>query len=111
MSWFLFLLQIKIVNPQQRPIPVIFPAAMGAASISEIGLALFFRARYISSGAEILRSDPENPAALAKWRMGNLLSFVFAETVTLFGLVLKFLGEGCSVAGIFFAAGLILMFL
>lgn len=111
MTWFLFLLQIKIVNPQERPIPAIFPAAMGAVCISEIGLALFFRARYISSSAEILRSDPENPAALAKWRMGNILSFVFAETVTLFGLVLKFLGEGWNVTGIFFAVGLILMLL
>lgn len=111
MTWFLFLLQIKIVSPQERPIPIVFPAVMGILCISEIGLALFFRARYISAAVEVLRSDPANPTALAKWRMGNLLCFVFAETVTLFGLVLKFLGAGWNVAGIFFGVGLCLMLL
>jgi len=41
---------------------------------------------------EVLRSEPENGVALAQWHVGNIFSFAQAETVTLFGVVLKFLG-------------------
>ena len=111
MTWFLFLLQIKIVNPQEKPMPFFIPVAFGVVCISEIVLALFLRAQYISASEDILRAEPQNFPALAKWKVGNILSFVFAEVVTLFGLVLKFLGAGWNVAGIFFGVGLCLMLL
>jgi hypothetical protein len=42
---------------------------------------------------------------------GNLVSFAFAESVMLFGVVLKFLGERWSVASLFFGVGLLLLLL
>ncbi len=40
-----------------------------------------------------------------------MLSFCIAETITLFGLVLKFLGFDWNTAAIFFAAGMLLLLL
>jgi hypothetical protein len=112
MTWFLFILLLKFVQPPfGATAPEFFPLALGLVCVSEVGLALFFRARLIAVSEDVLRSDPENKAALVKWRTGNLLSFCFAETITLFGLMLKLLGFGWKVAGVFFAGGLILLML
>jgi len=112
MTWFLFILLLKFVQaPFGTNVPEFFPLALGFVCVSEVGLALFFRTRLIAASEAVLRSDPDNKAALAKWRTGNLLSFCFAETITLFGLMLKLLGFGWKVAGVFFAGGLILLLL
>ena len=111
-TWFLFILLLKFVQPPfGTTAPEFFPLALGFVCISEVGLALFFRARLIAASETVLRSDPDDKAALAKWRTGNLLSFCFAETITLFGLMLKFLGFGWKAAGAFFVGGLILLLL
>jgi hypothetical protein len=39
------------------------------------------------------------------------VSFAFAESVMLFGVVLKFLGERWSIVSIFFGVGLLLLLL
>jgi hypothetical protein len=112
-TWFLFILVLKFVQPTFgiTNAPEFFPLALGFVGVSEVGLALFFRARLIATSEAVLRSDSGNKAALAKWRTGNLLSFCFAETISLFGLMLKLLGFGWNVVGVFFAAGLILLLL
>jgi hypothetical protein len=56
-----------------------------------------------------LNEQPENTQALVQWRSVNIVSFAQAETVTLFGVALKFLGAGWPVAGVFFFAGLALL--
>lgn len=113
-SWFLFILLIKFVLPAagtSPDVPEFLPIVFGILCISEIGIAMFLRARFIGGSESNLRGDPDNPAALAKWRMGNLLSFVFAETITLFGLCLKFIGFGWNIVGAFFAVGMIMLLL
>ena len=50
-------------------------------------------------------------AILRRWRAGNVLSFTFAESIMLLGVVLKFLGERWSIVAIFFAAGLLMLLL
>lgn len=73
------------------------------------GVAL--RKKRVGAPMEVLRCEPENGVALAQWRGGNIFSFAQAETVTLFGVALKFLGASWSVAGIFFLLELVLMLL
>jgi F0F1-type ATP synthase membrane subunit c/vacuolar-type H+-ATPase subunit K len=113
MTWFLLILVLKFIQPPlgTTNTPEFFPLALGFVCVSEVGLALFFRARLVAASEAVLRSDSENKDALSKWRTGNLLSFCFAETITLFGLMLKLLGFGWKIAGVFFASGLILLLL
>ncbi|HWZ98384.1 MAG TPA: hypothetical protein VN025_11540 [Candidatus Dormibacteraeota bacterium] len=112
-TWFLFIVVIKFIQtgPSAGTVPAFFPFALGFVCVSEIGVALFLRERFIASAETVLRVDPENQPAMAKWRTGNLLSFCFAETITLFGLLLKLLGSQWKVAAIFFATGLLLLLL
>ena len=108
-TWFLFLFLLRYLNPPEKPVAAFLLLALGVVCVSNIGLALFFRSRYLTSSAETLRAHPDDATALARWRVGNVLSFTFAETVTLFGVLLEFLGAGWRVSGIFFAVGLLLL--
>ncbi len=113
-TWFLFVVVAQFFLPpggQSTNLPPLFPMVVGAVVISEIGLAFFLRARYIGGAETILRGNPDDPAAIVKWRTGNLLSFCLAESVTLFGLMQKALGFDWKVAGTFYAVGLLLLIL
>lgn len=111
-SWFLFIFVIEIAQPARIPnVSVVFPAAFALIGFSEIGLGFYLRASFIGQAETVLRTEPENHAAKMKWRTGSLLSFCFAETITLFGVALRFLGFGWNIAGVFFAVGLLLLIL
>jgi len=112
-TWFLFIAMIEIAQPQPGTgsISRILPAALGLVGISEIGIGFFLRSKFLAEAEAILREDGQNRAAMLKWRTGNLLSFCFAETISLFGVVLKFLGYEWRIAGVFFGVGLLLLIL
>ena len=63
----------------------------------------------ISESATKLSTNPEDTEALRTWRSGQIISFTFAETVVLFGFVLKVLGARWNVAGSFFVVGILLL--
>ena len=67
------------------------------------------RQRMISPAQQILRSQPEDALALARWRAGNIVTFALAEAVALYGLVLRMLGAKLLQALPFYAAGAVLM--
>jgi len=69
------------------------------------------RSRHLSEAAKILGQDPVNRSGIAKWRMANVLSFAFAQTVTLFGFVLRFLDVEWKIAGVFYGVGFLLLIL
>jgi hypothetical protein len=75
------------------------------------GIALYFRIWMLATAAEILRTKPEDQFALARWRFGNILSFVLAESIVLFGFALRFIG-GTSLQSLpFYIAGIAMMIL
>jgi len=110
-SWLLLLLVFKLISPVHSSLPPYFPAVLGLVSVADTMLGFVRRRYYFSAAMELLRSEPESRAGLAKWRVANIVSFAFAQTVTLFGFVLKFLGWSWSIAGIFFGVGLLLLLL
>ena len=113
LTWFLFILVVRTADsvPGRASLPAFFPVVLGFVCISGAGIAMVFRARLLVAAESVLRSDPENRSATAKWRLGNLISFCFAESITLSGLLLKFLGFDWKIAAIFFAGGLLLLLL
>ena len=111
-TWFLLIFAIEIVKPTpDANSSTIIPAVLGLVGFLEIGLGFFLRSRFIEEAEAILQADPENQSAKQKWRTGNLLAFCFAETITLFGVVLKYLGYEWKIAGVFFGVGLLLLIL
>lgn len=110
-TWFLFLLAIHLTAPVQQHVSLTVIQALVLAAITDIALAVYFRSQYLGRSLEPLREQPADTAALARWRTGNIVSFTFAETITLCGLALKFLGAAWRIAGPFFAVGLMLLLL
>ena len=95
--------------PGTRAIPAVLPIALGAVAGLLAVAALVLRSRLVGPSEEILRTRPDDLSAMARWRVGQIISFALAEAVVLYGLVLKFVGAEWKVAGVFFAAGAALM--
>jgi hypothetical protein len=56
----------------------------------------------VEAPEEQLMRDAADSDALARWRGGSLVTFVFCETVALFGFALRFLGAPLRDAGAFY---------
>jgi hypothetical protein len=83
-----------------------FVNGIALASASMIGIALIVRAKIILPAVEALQTKPEDSALLKRWRNGSFVFYVFAETATLIGVALRFLGGSRSLAMPFYAAGI-----
>jgi hypothetical protein len=70
-----------------------------------VGVALFFRIKMLGPAAETLVANPDDPMALGRWRTGNLLSFLLAESAVLFGMALRFIGGTTMQSLPFYAVG------
>ena len=110
-SWFLFIFVLRVGNPPEQTLPFLLPAGLAVGTISTVALGFKMRQRLLNPHATALASTPDDAAHLQGWRLGNLVSFCFAEFTMLLGVVLKFLGERWNVVGAFFAVGLLLLLL
>jgi len=110
-TWFMYLGVLIYLKLPESQVPTAFPLALGFVAISTISVGQTLRQRLVIATAATLVSDPENKTILRRWRAGNIVSFTFAESIMLFGVVLKFLGERWNIVAIFFAAGLLMLLL
>jgi len=111
LTWCMYLGILIYLHWPEKPVPIIFPMALGVVAISSIQVVRTLRLKLLFAPAAALVSDPENAVLLRRWRSGNIVSFVFAESIMLFGVVLKFLGEQWSIVSFFFGIGLLLLLL
>ena len=111
-TWFLFIFILQVqLKPSVSPIEPITVGALALAAVSSVSIGWTMRGKQLEMATEVLRREPEDRSALARWRFANILSCAFAESVTLFGFALKVLGASWGIAGWFFAGGLILLLL
>jgi hypothetical protein len=101
----------EVLPKHAADLPVTFVASLSIMAALEVAIAFFFRQRMLPSALETMRSNPEDATALGRWRAANILSMVFAPSVSLLGFVLRFLGGSRPVAWLFFLASIILMWL
>jgi hypothetical protein len=100
---------LRLIHVESQSPPDVFAVAIGFTAAAVIGLAVFFRMRYVQPNTEALRSNPEDAVALAKWRQGTIISLVCCESVVLFGLSLRITGVTWNICGIFYAVGILLL--
>lgn len=55
--------------------------------------------------------NPDDNQSAIQWRTGLILCFVFSETLVLFGLASRILGVPWKIAGMFYAAGAVMLLL
>ncbi|MBZ5702275.1 MAG: hypothetical protein LAN84_10550 [Acidobacteriia bacterium] len=108
-SVLLYMLVIFQIHPSEGHLSPVIPEAITVCCAAEIAVALVLRARLLAPCMETLRSNPDDAQALGRWREGNLVSITLAQSVALFGLVLKFLGASWFVGGPFFATAIFLL--
>ena len=111
-SWLMFVLvTVYIIHPVDKLTGMTVPLALGVAALSSISVAQTLRQKLVIAPAEELARQPDNAALLQRWRSGNIVQFAFAESVTLFGMLLRLLGASLPVAAPFFAVGLLMLLL
>jgi len=83
--------------------------ALAGMSAALVGVLLLARRFTIAPAATLLAADPENRAALMRWRMGHVLTFYLCEAGGLDGLVLRFLGFTFRQAMPFYVVAILLL--
>jgi F0F1-type ATP synthase membrane subunit c/vacuolar-type H+-ATPase subunit K len=86
-----------------------FYFALTLVAIITVGMVFAIRRTFILRAEATLAAQPEDAAALGRWRTGYIITFVLCETVALYGLVLRFLGFTLSDVAPFYVAGFALM--
>jgi len=80
-------------------------------AIADLGVGFFMRSSMLQSAQESLQKNPNDPHGLRGWRGGNFISFVFAETVVLFGLVVRIFSSQLEFALPFYVVGVAVLLL
>ena len=108
---FLFVVVLVVAHPKTYPVAPAIPIVLALLAVNNCGIALLFRNRKLKAAEERLRTQPSNAASLNDWISANIISFAFAETCGLFGVLLKFLGADWTVAAPFLALAVLVLLL
>ena len=82
----------EFVAPNEPREFAVFRLAFFVASAVTAVLGFQIRAKMIPVAEDVLRRNPGEPNAAQSWYTAHFLSFVAAEAIALFGLVLRFVG-------------------
>ena len=96
-------------GPASRAVSVAFVYAITAMAAFMVAAILLVRRTILQPARRILAEDPENAAALNRWRIAYILIFALSEAVALYGIVLRFVGAGFQQVVLFLLAGFVLM--
>jgi hypothetical protein len=98
----------KLSHQEPRDVHVIYPAFL-VVGLVIIGIAVFFRVKWLRPAGETLQTKSDDQAALARWRSGNILTFVLMDSVLLYGVAVRFMGGTFTQSLPFYAVGIALM--
>ena len=79
--------------------------AFGAVSAFDLAIGYWIRSRDLRIAFEILRTKPDDGAALGRWRRGIIVGDCLALSVVLYGLAIHFLGGTGRQVAPFFIVG------
>jgi hypothetical protein len=110
MSIFLYVLVCwRVGASHPEPMDESFVMALGVLSLGIIAAGFYLRSKWIGAAYESLRAKPDDPASLALWRKGGIVSACFGESVVLYGVVIYLISGNTKQAAPFFVAGLLVM--
>lgn len=101
----------KIITPGRPDFPAALLYGILILAGSNIIIAVLFRYKTAGQAEEILRRNPDDAVALNRWRAGQLISYCMAESVGLFGFVLRVLGAPFARSIPFYGAAMLLLIL
>jgi F0F1-type ATP synthase membrane subunit c/vacuolar-type H+-ATPase subunit K len=80
-------------------------------AITTVGMTFAVWRLFVLRSEVILADQPEDTAALKRWRTGYIITYTLCETVALFGFVLRFMGFTLSEVAPFYVVGFALLLL
>ena len=83
--------------------------AITLVAIINVGMMIAFRRLFVRQSETILATQPEDRAALNRWRTGYIIVYALSEAEALFGLVLRILGFTLSQVMPFYVVGFALL--
>ena len=95
-------------STHSAPNPIILET-VALLAFADLGILLFLRRILVSGPAEVLRTEPGESAALARWKAGQVITWALAESIALFGVVLHFLGFPITQVAPFFVVGAVVI--
>ncbi len=108
MSIVCYVFIAKLLPSSATPNPIIF-YAITLMSVILVAVMFIMRRTLVLPSEAALATQPGDGKALARWRIGYLLTYCLSEAVALYGLVLHFLGFTLSQVAPFYLAGFILI--
>ena len=99
----------KILPHQPGPLNPTFRGGIIAVSILIVFATMLIRLKLVGTALDTLRSTPDDPSSLAKWRKGVILSDMLLEVIVLYGFMLRFMGGSLQQSLPFYAVGIGLM--
>src|SRR5271169_750963 len=111
---FATILQVQVAEMLSHPAPrEIHAMWLGflVIGLMEVGVAFFFRIKMVQPAVETLQERSDDRIALGRWRAGNILCFVLANSIALFELALRFIGGTTTQAPPFYIGGISLFLL
>jgi hypothetical protein len=112
LAMFMQVLTVEKILPRQpRTLNSTFATPMLVLSIAIVIATVYIRLKMVGTSLDSLRSMPDDPITLGKWRKGVVLSDVLLDTVVLYGFALRFLGGTLQQCLPFYTAGIGLMIL
>jgi hypothetical protein len=100
---------LYVASPAKGQVPKAVVGGLGLGAFSLLVVAIFFRTKFVQLGAEKLRVNGDDERGARLWRTGTIVSLVFAESIVMFGLVMRMIGASWNVSGIFYVVGMLAM--
>jgi hypothetical protein len=107
-SIVLYFVIVRMIPSYANPNPTVV-RAMALVAFANLGVLILLRKQLVRNPSQALRSHPEDSAALARWKSGQLITWALCESIALYGLVLHFLGFSAGQVVPFFVAGALLI--
>ena len=102
-------LAMRLPTPTPAGTAPVVLAALGFLAVMNVGIIFVLRRVLVRRSEAILGNNPEDRLALMHWRGGHIATYAVAESIALFGLILRFVGFTVPQVGPFFLAGFILL--
>jgi hypothetical protein len=88
-----------------------FYFAITLFAITTVGMIFAVWRMFVLRSEATLADQPDDAAALKRWRTGHIFTYALCEIVALFGFVLRFMGFTLSEVVPFYIVGIALMLL
>ena len=86
-------------------------AVLAFMALADLTVGFFMRSSMLESAREAYRKNPKDDSWVRGWRGGNFIAFVFAETVVLFGMVVRITSGSREFALPFYIVGVAVLIL